>query len=181
MSDRDEVLHIAALYCHALDRRAWHLLERCFHPDATYRFGPIDGTWQDFVAAARAILEPLAGTHHQLGQTLLSINGDAAGAESYFTAVHRVPASAPGDAAFPGTGAAYEVLIGGRYVDRLERRAGEWRIAHRTGLHDWRHDRPAADAGFDVLPAAWRGAMDESDPGREVSAAWTNPTTSNSG
>ena len=27
--------------------------------------------------------------------------------------------------------------FGGRYLDRFERRDGEWRIAHRTVVHEW--------------------------------------------
>ena len=27
--------------------------------------------------------------------------------------------------------------FGGRYVDRFERRDGEWRIAHRNLVHEW--------------------------------------------
>ena len=27
--------------------------------------------------------------------------------------------------------------FGGRYVDRFERRDGEWKIAHRTVVHEW--------------------------------------------
>jgi hypothetical protein len=31
-------------------------------------------------------------------------------------------------------------VIGGRYLDRMEKRGGEWRIAQRTMLYDWFHD-----------------------------------------
>ena len=31
-------------------------------------------------------------------------------------------------------------MIGGRYLDRLEMRGGEWRIAQRTMLYDWFQD-----------------------------------------
>jgi len=33
-----------------------------------------------------------------------------------------------------------DTLIGGRYLDRLEKRGGDWRIAQRTMLYDWYHD-----------------------------------------
>ena len=42
------------------------------------------------------------------------------------------------------------MLTGGRYVDRLERRSGEWRIANR------------------VVVAEWQGAMDGGGPDRQL-------------
>ena len=27
--------------------------------------------------------------------------------------------------------------FGGRYIDRFERRGGEWKIAHRAVVHEW--------------------------------------------
>src|SRR3546814_10686384 len=33
-----------------------------------------------------------------------------------------------------------DVSIGGRYLDRMEKRDGEWRIAQRTMLYDWYQD-----------------------------------------
>jgi hypothetical protein len=165
----EAVRRVTALYCHALDRRAFHLLEACFHADATYRFASIEGDWRTFVEAAKAVLLPLSGTHHQLGQSLIvSLGPDEAEAETWFTAIHQVPADAPADAPFPGTGRAYEAIVWGRYIDRFKRRDGFWRITHRTGLHDGRHDRPTVDAGFGGLPAAWRGAHGAADPAHAI-------------
>src|SRR5205085_6800983 len=65
---------------------------------------------------------------HLLGQSLIRIDGDEAAAETYFLAVQRRR-----DAA----GAPYCEQLGGRYVDRLERRNGSWRIKHRTAVRDW--------------------------------------------
>jgi hypothetical protein len=168
LADRAAILDVLALYCHAIDRRNWELLADCFHPDATFRFGAIDGSWQDFVAAARAVIEPLRISHHMLGQTLLRIDGDAARAETYMSAYHRVAADAPADAVFPGTGVDRDVVIAGRYVDRLEKRNGRWRIAHRTGLSDWRTERAASDGGLFDTPQEWRGDIGPSDPANGV-------------
>jgi hypothetical protein len=33
--------------------------------------------------------------------------------------------------------------IGGRYIDRWEKRGGIWRIARRIGVHDWERWGPA--------------------------------------
>jgi ketosteroid isomerase-like protein len=142
----DAIRRVTAHYAHAIDRRAFHQLEACFHPDATYRFATIDGDWRDFVAAAQAILGPLGATHHQLGPNLIAADGaDAADSETTFTAYHHVPAGAPADGVFPGTGRDYAVIIYGRYIDRFEQRKGQWRIARRTGVQDARLDHLLPD------------------------------------
>lgn len=165
---RQAIADVIHLYCHAIDRRRWTLLERCFHDDATYRFGAIDGGWRDFVAAAQAVIEPTRISHHQVGNILYRIDGAAATTETYFTAYHRTPADAPVTAPFAGDGAERDVVIAGRYVDRFACRDGDWRIVHRIGLSDWRRDAAGEDGGLFDQPAAWRGAFGESDPGSGV-------------
>jgi hypothetical protein len=169
LADRAQILDVIALYCHAIDRRRWELMADCFHTDATFKFGAIDGSWQEFVVAARAVIEPLRMSHHMLGQTLLRLDGDTATAETYMQAYHRVAADAPADAPFPGTGEERDIVIAGRYVDRFERRPDSlgvprWRIAHRTGLSDWRQDAPARDGGLFGAPPDWRGDIGPGDP-----------------
>jgi hypothetical protein len=165
---RADILDILALYCHAIDRRRWDLMAGCFHDDATYRFGSIDGSWQDFVVAARAVIDPLRISHHQLGQTFLAINGNVADAETYMTAYHRVAGDAPADAVFPGTGVDRDIIIAGRYIDRLERRENGWRIARRIGVTDWRQEAGATDSGLFALPQEWRGDIGPGDPAHTV-------------
>lgn len=33
-----------------------------------------------------------------------------------------------------------DLVIGGRYLDSLQKRSGEWRITRRTMLYDWQQD-----------------------------------------
>ena len=44
-----------------------------------------------------------------------------------------------------------------RCLDQFERRDGEWRIARRTELLDWAHERPATTDWFERQPALNRG------------------------
>lgn len=166
LTARATIADVIARYCHVIDRRQWDDVARCFHDDATYRFGPIDGGWRDFVTAARTIIDPLRISHHQTGNMLININGERADVETYFTAYHRIAADAAPDAPLPGTGSEYDIIIAGRYVDRFELRAGDWRISHRTGVTDWRRDGAAADNGLFAQPPAWRGSIGNNDPGR---------------
>ena len=54
--------------------------------------------------------------------------------------------------------------MGGRYVDRFERRDGVWRIAYRQGVNEWMRYEAASDRGFFDRPASERGRRDRSDP-----------------
>lgn len=175
LAARQEISDVIHRYCHAIDRRRWWLMETVFHEDATYKFTAIEGGWRHFVAEARRLVDPLAVTHHQVSNILVALDGDVAHTETYLTAYHLVPADYPTDLAFPGTGQAYEVVTGGRYVDRFERRNGVWKIAHRTGLFDWRRDQPLADGGLSEAPADWRGQHGDLDPSRSVAARWRSP------
>lgn len=69
-------------------------------------------------------------TQHVLGQSVIELDGATAFAETHVTAHHRLTAD-DGDR---------DTVIGGRYLDRLDKRGAEWRIGQRTMLYDWHHD-----------------------------------------
>ncbi len=158
--DRAEISEVLTRYCRALDRLDELLLRSCFHPDSQHSHG-YTGPSEIFIGYAMDVLGKCVATHHHLGNVSIAARGDDADAESYFTAFHRISQDPP--EAFAGA-AGKDVFIGGRYIDRLERRDGEWRIVSRTGVHDWRRDEDAADAGFFALPASERGRRDHTDP-----------------
>ena len=149
LAARAAIGDVLVLYCHAIDRRRWDLMDKCFHPDASFSFGPVEGTWREFVEIAKGMIDPLPSTHHQLGQSAIIVDGEQASVETYLTATHRVPADAPSDGVFPGRGVDYHAVIAGRYVDQFECRGGRWRIARRVGTIDWRHDH---DLPIDAAP-----------------------------
>ena len=172
-ADKEAIRDVIAAYVHAVDRRRWALMEQVFHPDATFAFGPVGGHWRDFVVQAQAIIDPCVATHHQLGQTLIGADGDdAAIAETYMTAMHIVPGGYPLPEVFPDRGEEYAAIIAGRYVDRLVRVGGEWRIIARTGIYDWREFREIGAASLSSVPPAARGAHDATDPAWMVGTAW---------
>ncbi|OYZ42262.1 MAG: hypothetical protein B7Y31_05300, partial [Novosphingobium sp. 16-62-11] len=63
-----------------------------------------------------------------------------------------------------------EVLTGGRYIDRYQRRDGKWLIHSRTFVADWSHSHPSTmerDGFYEALTN--RGCFGPSDP---VYAHW---------
>lgn len=171
IEDREAIRDLIAAYAHAIDRRAWDLMPRLFHDDATFAFGPIEGGWREFVEQAKAIIDPCIRTQHQLGQTLFAAEGpDVALAETYMTATHVVPADYPLPAVYPAREESYTAVIAGRYVDRFERRGGEWRIARRHGIYDWREYREIGEADLSGLPDGACGYHDHRDPAWRIAA-----------
>ena len=173
MEDREAIRDVLAAYAHAIDRRRWDMMARLFHGDARFGFGPVQGGWQEFVEQARAIIDPCFATQHQLGQTQFGFEGnDICHTETYFTAMHTIPAGYPITEVFPDKGAVYSAIVAGRYVDRFERREGEWCIASRSGLYDWREFREVEGVDLSAFPEGMAGFHDDRDPSTPVVARW---------
>jgi len=66
----------------------------------------------------------------------------------------------------------YSAVIAGRYVDRFENRDGEWRIARRTGLYDWREFREVEGVDLSEMPEGSCGYHDERDPSTPAVSRW---------
>lgn len=153
-ADKSELLDLLHRYCRAIDRRDLGLLRSVYHPDATDNHGGyFNGSVDDFIAAVPGHLEPFAITTHMIGNALFAIDGDMAEGESYLIANHVTRDDPP-----------RRLVAAARYLDRFERRGGEWRIAARVCVLDWDNAGgmdPGAtlglpgreDASYAVLPA----------------------------
>lgn len=154
-----EIAEVVMRYCRAFDRCDHDLLLSCFHPDATHEHGAFQGLSSDFCILGLETVRGVVLTHHQLGQISIEIDGERAYVESYFTSYHRFGAHPPA-----GGNPHEDRIMGGRYVDRFERRDGVWRIARRQGVNEWLRYEPASERGFFERPARERGRRDRGDP-----------------
>jgi hypothetical protein len=146
-----DVLH---RYAQGDDRADEALKRTCFWPDATVKYGSFDGTATDFVTFAMKIVRPLRYCAHHVSNVWVEIKGDRAVSECHYFAHHRRVASS-------GTGEE-DAFFEGRYVDRLERRDGTWKIAHRRGLRDYTIVSPAGSSV--EIPVEQRSARVPDDP-----------------
>jgi len=81
-------------------------------------------------------------TSHFLGNVHIDVDlaADVAGAETYAVAFHRYTDDG---------GVPTDMWAALRYVDRFERRGGEWRIQARVCAYEWRRTDPVeGDGGF---------------------------------
>ncbi len=159
----EEVLAEAAIrdiqmrYCRACDRMDFELLRSCFHADATTNYGFFGGSVDDFIVSAIQALPGFLVTTHNTGNQNVVVTGDSAWAEHYTVASHRLPADAENPLR--------DFVTAVRYIDRLECREGDWRIAHRALILDWTRTDPVGDLPPDPdVPRARRDRSDLSYP-----------------
>lgn len=130
MLDHYEIRKTVSEYCHGLDRLDLARMASIYTMDSWDEHGPNKGRGHEFAARVMDLMGSGASIadHHMLGQTLINVNGDEAGADTYFIASIR-------KAGPNGT----EILnqMGGRYVDTLVRENGRWKVKKRVCVHDW--------------------------------------------
>ena len=151
IADRQALAELVALYCRAVDRRDFALLERLYHPDAVHDHGGLfRGSRDEFLAfLARSMTEVV--THHFVGNSLFALDGDRAEGEVYTVNYHVI-----------GKEDRRDYVAGGRYLDQYVRHEGSWVFLSRRRLIDWAHEGPTADAG--VATALSRGVAGPADP-----------------
>jgi ketosteroid isomerase-like protein len=128
MLDKQEIHEVMMRYCRAVDRMDEELLRSVYHPDAVDNHGLFNGKASDFIPwCIKQLGEAYTATQHVVANEIIEIRGDIAFCEFYFVAHHR----------YERKGETRHMTAGGRYVDRFERRNGEWRIAERNVAVDW--------------------------------------------
>lgn len=162
---KQEIIEVTVRYARAIDRMDEALLRSVFHPDSQHNHfyaGPSSDPQRpatesdpgDFVRFALQVLSAHRHTHHQLGNHLVEIDSaTTARCECYFTAYHRMRAQGDPEAGADAFETEMDFFVGGRYIDRFERRDGAWKIIQRTGMTDWmRLEAPTSrgTAGIDT-------------------------------
>lgn len=153
-------------YCHAIDRCDLEMLSSVFHANSTHEHGSYQGSSAAFCGFAMDLLEKIDATQHIAGNVLIDIVSESlAFSETYWISHHRIAAGIALPSAFADHNLEIDedVMIGGRYIDRFERRDNVWKIAHRTGIHDWQRWMISDPRGFLQLPAGQRGGRSPDD------------------
>lgn len=138
--DREDIRACLTRFSRGMDRFDRDCYLSAFWPEATMAAGPFVGTpaecwdWAVPMHEAGQIL-----THHSLLNCTIDLDGDTAHAETYYIFVGRNRDESLWQA-------------GGRYVDRLERRDGEWRIMMRHNAIEWACLPPPMPIPFGDVP-----------------------------
>lgn len=157
MLDHHEIRQLLATYCHGCDRGDEVEMASTYAADSWDDHGPRKMEGRRFsIETVEESLRTTTVVSHMLGQSLIKVDGDSAGAETYFIAT----------LIYPGRYGTADKLnqLGGRYVDKLVREGGEWRIKERICVREWSISQPIeADflAGRGFEPTR-RGQQDHS-------------------
>jgi SnoaL-like domain len=189
--DKQACAEVMMTYCRGIDHLDEALLRSVFHPDSYHRHGfegpssdptrpSQPGKPGDFVAFALEVLATDTRTHHQLGNIFIELESDGATAytEAYFTAYHRMRAKGDPAAAANAYDTEMDFWVGGRYLDRMEKRDGTWKIAYRVGTTDWMRIEPPASQGYFNAPPDLRTQQNREDMLYRRRSAFTRPSSS---
>ena len=126
--DERDIRDVLLRYCRGVDRCDAELIASCFHPDALDDHGNWVCSGKELPGFLIGKLLPgEASAMHFAGNMRIEVEGDTAFAESYLLAFR----------AFHRDERPYTRTRALRFVDRLERRQGAWRISERVAVDDW--------------------------------------------
>lgn len=138
LMDREAIRDVLFRYAHGIDRCDAELLRTVYWPEGTDDHGDFSGKRDDFIEWVIPTLKSQMSTsQHLMTNILIRVAGTKAQVETYFHAYHRW-------GQFDAK-AAEDFWISGRYLDEMEKRGSEWRIARRVVVFD--HFREYDDTG----------------------------------
>lgn len=156
LADREAIRECLVSYARAVDRRDEALLRSVYWPEATDDHLFFKGNADEFCSWALDLLNGMDQTAHVMTNFTIQIKGDKAYVESYYMAYHKRPGLSGGSA---------DNIVGGRYLDRFEKRNDEWRIADRSLLVDWMTEYPESANWAERLPGVeFRTNIKPDDP-----------------
>jgi hypothetical protein len=136
--DRQEINDCLLRFSRGIDRQDSELAKSAYHPDAIDDHIAFVGSGADLVdwvsgyqgkdGWVRGYLQRAYAQHYNTNVSI-ELDGDVAHVESYYQMVER-----------PDDEFAITQLMGGRYIDRFEKRDGRWAIAARILTVGWSTD-----------------------------------------
>jgi len=125
MLDKQDIYECLVRMSRGTDRFDSELFLSTCHEDAILAAGPFVGSPAEMAEWSSELQEMAhTGTFHNLLNHSCEIDGDVAHGETYylFVGMNRDQTN---------------ILAGGRYIDRFERRGGEWKLAARNNVIEW--------------------------------------------
>jgi hypothetical protein len=157
LSDREQIRDAAMRYCHGLDRLDPDWMKSAYWPDAIDEHGSFNGNAHEFVDYCMTAHDRWKWTMHSIFTHQIELDDDGVHARGE---IYNVTSMERADDGVIDTWY-------GRYLDRYEKRDGEWRIIHRVCVHHGsasRHDSPMSTAAEKYR----QGSFDRPSSGRPL-------------
>ncbi len=151
MLDKHEIYECLVRMSRGTDRFDKALFVSGFHADLIVTAGPFVGSPSDLYDWAAGFQKAMyAATFHKLHQMHCDIDGDDAHAETYYFFVGCMAGET-------------NLLAGGRYIDRFERRDGRWGMTMRNNFVEWTSVVPAMASPLGDIPGLELNGMPARD------------------
>jgi hypothetical protein len=154
LADRLDIQEVLYCYARGVDRRDWDLVRSVYHVDAHDDHGNYKGNVDGFIENLKKRHAFIEQSMHVVTNCIIEFDGpDSAVVESYYITYQRL---LPGAGQFRLNYLSRETLLDdeamqgqaiGRYVDRITRRDGVWRIAERTVVFEVYRGQPTVPGG----------------------------------
>ncbi len=152
LKDRAEIVDCIANQSRGHDRHDAELMTEVYHADGVDEHGPNVYAGPEYADCANETHTAVFEDHlHHLTTQVVEIEGDTAHAETYNIGTMR-----------PRGGKVISVM-GGRYLDRLEKRDGKWRIAVRRCSIEFAFNADASMMKSGAFAGFLKGKWDRSD------------------
>jgi ketosteroid isomerase-like protein len=157
MIDEFHLRKLVHAYCRAVDRGDTAQLRDLYHHDAVDAHGGFStGTVDEFLQQLAAARPYIRSMQHNITTVNFAVNGHAAEGEIYTIAIHTLA----------GKHRDVDIVVGGRYLDKYEKRDDAWKLIERTIVTDWArvNDPSAMDMGHSITKDTLKGTLDANDP-----------------
>ena len=127
IADRLDCMDLIQAWGLYRDQGRWPELLDTFHANGTIAVTWFKGPFADFVEASkRAAANAKSLSKHLIGSPFVTLQGDRAIAETSVSILGRATLE----------GVLVDNISYGRFLDRVERRSGRWRIAERVAIYE---------------------------------------------
>ena len=144
--EKHRIHEVLMNYCRGVDRNDVTIITASFHTDAQFEYAGKTMKGSDSISEflSRAMTALDIATHMVCNE-IIELDGDTASSELYFLSSCVLPGKAKDERQLR--------VRAGRYLDRLERRNGEWKISSRIVVQDWckldeLHELPTSESSF---------------------------------
>mgnify|MGYP003144224667 FL=1 len=128
--DKQAIMELINAYCNAADRHDNEKFRSLYHEDAIADHGSVfKGLAMEFIDTLPDIQANMEILHHNVTTVNIKLDGDRAEGEVYILAFHKISTDE----------GPLDLLIGGRYFDKYEKRNGVWKFTYRAVDADWAH------------------------------------------
>ncbi len=166
MLDEFALRKLVHAYSRAVDRGDFATLRDLYHEDAIDAHGEFStGSVDEFLGTLAASRPHIQSMQHNITTVNFAIDGDRAEGEIYTIAIHT----------FGSGDRDVDVIVGGRYLDKYEKRHDVWKIIERTIVTDWAqvNDPSTSDLSNPITRGTLIGRLDADDPSRQFFSLFT--------